>query len=134
MSISWTPRSITTPMSRTRPGNELTRRAVAVIRDVETVRCGAARLHVRVRDSDQVRDLGVNAGVVLAHRADPDDPDAHRRRHSPAKEASGYKRVAGAPPMSKPSYPFASSVECPVLRWRSIRCAGSPSTRTTRTG
>jgi len=25
--------------------------------------------------------------VVLAHRADPDDPDAHRRRHKPRKRA-----------------------------------------------
>src|SRR3989442_8774467 len=71
-------------------------RGVRVVRDIEAVRCGASRLHVRVRDSDQVRDLGVHPGVVLAHRADPDDSDAHRRRHAPAKEASGYKRVAGA--------------------------------------
>src|SRR2546427_949128 len=68
---------------------------VGVVRHVETVRCVATRLHVRVRDADQVRDLRVYAGVVLAHRADPDDSDAHRRRHRPAKEASGYKRRGG---------------------------------------
>src|SRR5206468_1827716 len=63
-----------------------------------------------VGDPMRVRDLGVHARVVLAHRADPDDPDAHRRRHKSAKETSGYKRAARVRPVSKASYPFVSSV------------------------
>jgi YHS domain-containing protein len=48
--------------------------------------------------------------MVLAHRADPDDPDAHRRRHKASKEGSGYKRAADPRLMSKASYSFVPSV------------------------
>jgi len=91
---------------------------VRVIRYVKTVRDRTARLHVRIRDANEVRDFGVHTGVVLAHRPDPNDPDAHRRRHASqirvrdinARRSSASRSLnAMDRSLSKPSYPLVSS-------------------------
>src|SRR2546428_774896 len=87
MSISWTPRSITTPMSRTRPGNELTRRAVAVTRSPY---CPSSRCRFTPAISEYTRAwlwargppamTPTRIGAVTVPRRRPPDINAWRAR------------------------------------------------------